>query len=240
MCLRKPKIIRLLQQCKGVLFLYMLRLCTSKWMICEIRRTVLLAFINCLVISTPQLKERNRLRNEFIGEFLTPDFLYRLLRQSDWLAWEFIENHNMLALRRKLFALRYFWCNVWVASILGSYRPNSGRWSRPVAIHPFSEPCDRWQTSLWCRNTLKYSKYSEYFEPVGGVKGEGVCLNKSPRPTPISPDGENLNNFAPIHIYISKLCKIQMRLKHVIVMRNPRIDFCINKKSSESTNQPFC
>merc|ERR1719216_830829 len=30
-------------------------------------RTVLLAFINCLVISTPQLKERNRLRNEFIG-----------------------------------------------------------------------------------------------------------------------------------------------------------------------------
>ena len=73
--------------------------------------------------------------------FLTPDFLYHLLRQSDWLAWEFIENHNMLALRRKLFALRYFWCNVWVASILGSYRPNSGRWSRPVAIHPFSEPC---------------------------------------------------------------------------------------------------
>jgi len=34
-------------------------------------RTVLLAFINCLVISTPQLKERNRLRNEFIGEFLS-------------------------------------------------------------------------------------------------------------------------------------------------------------------------
>ena len=32
-------------------------------------RTVLLAFINCLVISTPQLKERNRLRNEFIGKF---------------------------------------------------------------------------------------------------------------------------------------------------------------------------
>ena len=32
-------------------------------------RTVLLAFINCLVISTPQLKERNRLRNEFIGEY---------------------------------------------------------------------------------------------------------------------------------------------------------------------------
>ena len=27
----------------------------------------LLAFINCLVISTPQLKDRNRLRNEFIG-----------------------------------------------------------------------------------------------------------------------------------------------------------------------------
>ena len=32
-------------------------------------RTVLLAFINCLVISTPQLKDRNRLRNEFIGEY---------------------------------------------------------------------------------------------------------------------------------------------------------------------------
>jgi len=30
-------------------------------------RTVLLAFINCLIISTPQLKDRNRLRNEFIG-----------------------------------------------------------------------------------------------------------------------------------------------------------------------------
>ena len=58
-----------------------------------------------------------------------------------WLAGEFIEIHNMLILRRKLFALRYFWCNVWVASILGSYRPNSGRWPRPVAIHPFSEPC---------------------------------------------------------------------------------------------------
>ena len=31
-------------------------------------RTVLLAFINCLIISTPQLKDRNRLRNEFIGK----------------------------------------------------------------------------------------------------------------------------------------------------------------------------
>lgn len=30
-------------------------------------RTVLLAFINCLIISTPQLKERNNIRNEFIG-----------------------------------------------------------------------------------------------------------------------------------------------------------------------------
>ena len=30
-------------------------------------KTVLLAFINCLIISTPQLKDRNRLRNEFIG-----------------------------------------------------------------------------------------------------------------------------------------------------------------------------
>jgi len=30
-------------------------------------RTVLLAFINCLIISTPLLKDRNRLRNEFIG-----------------------------------------------------------------------------------------------------------------------------------------------------------------------------
>jgi len=33
-------------------------------------RTVLLAFINCLIISTPQLKDRNRLRNEFIGSVL--------------------------------------------------------------------------------------------------------------------------------------------------------------------------
>ena len=28
----------------------------------------MLAFINCLIISTPQLKDRNRLRNEFIGK----------------------------------------------------------------------------------------------------------------------------------------------------------------------------
>ena len=64
-----------------------------------------------------------------------------LISCSVWLAGEFIEIHNVLILRRKLFALRYFWCNVWVASILGSYPPNSGRWPRPVAIHPFSEPC---------------------------------------------------------------------------------------------------
>ena len=31
-------------------------------------QTALLAFINCLVISTPVLKDRVRLRNEFIGE----------------------------------------------------------------------------------------------------------------------------------------------------------------------------
>ena len=30
-------------------------------------KTVLFAFINCLIISTPQLKDRNRVRNEFIG-----------------------------------------------------------------------------------------------------------------------------------------------------------------------------
>ena len=30
-------------------------------------KTVLLAFINCLIISTPELKDRNRVRNEFIG-----------------------------------------------------------------------------------------------------------------------------------------------------------------------------
>ena len=34
----------------------------------SISRTVLLAFVNCLIISTPQLKDRNRLRNEFIGK----------------------------------------------------------------------------------------------------------------------------------------------------------------------------
>jgi hypothetical protein len=37
-------------------------------------RTVLFAFINCLIISTPLLKERNRLRNEFIGR---SKFIYR-------------------------------------------------------------------------------------------------------------------------------------------------------------------
>ena len=30
-------------------------------------RTVLMAFVNCLIISTPQIKDRNRVRNEFIG-----------------------------------------------------------------------------------------------------------------------------------------------------------------------------
>ncbi|XP_040568629.1 uncharacterized protein form3 isoform X3 [Lepeophtheirus salmonis] len=42
--------------------------------VCELRnakgdeyKTVLMAFINCLVISTPQIKDRNRVRNEFIG-----------------------------------------------------------------------------------------------------------------------------------------------------------------------------
>ena len=31
-------------------------------------QTALLAFINCLVISAPVLKDRVRIRNEFIGE----------------------------------------------------------------------------------------------------------------------------------------------------------------------------
>lgn len=31
-------------------------------------QTALLAFINCLVISTPVLKDRIRIRNEFIGK----------------------------------------------------------------------------------------------------------------------------------------------------------------------------
>lgn len=35
-------------------------------------RTALLAFINCLVISTPVLKDRIRIRNEFIGLKLLP------------------------------------------------------------------------------------------------------------------------------------------------------------------------
>ena len=30
-------------------------------------KTTLLAFVNCLIISTPQLKDRVRIRNEFIG-----------------------------------------------------------------------------------------------------------------------------------------------------------------------------
>jgi hypothetical protein len=39
-------------------------------------RMVLFAFINCLIISTPLLKERNRLRNEFIGRI---EFIYRYI-----------------------------------------------------------------------------------------------------------------------------------------------------------------
>lgn len=31
-------------------------------------QTVILAFINCLIISTPQLNDRIRIRNEFIGK----------------------------------------------------------------------------------------------------------------------------------------------------------------------------
>lgn len=31
-------------------------------------QTALVAFINCLIISTPRLTDRSRLRNEFIGE----------------------------------------------------------------------------------------------------------------------------------------------------------------------------
>lgn len=31
-------------------------------------QTALVAFINCIIISTPQLKDRIRIRNEFIGE----------------------------------------------------------------------------------------------------------------------------------------------------------------------------
>ena len=33
-------------------------------------QTALVAFINCIIISTPQLKERIRIRNEFIGKSL--------------------------------------------------------------------------------------------------------------------------------------------------------------------------
>ena len=55
-----------------LLYLVWLHVCIFAFFLCLTTfncRTVLLAFINCLVISTPQLKERNRLRNEFIGEF---------------------------------------------------------------------------------------------------------------------------------------------------------------------------
>jgi hypothetical protein len=31
-------------------------------------QTALVAFINCIIISTPQLKDRIRIRNEFIGK----------------------------------------------------------------------------------------------------------------------------------------------------------------------------
>jgi len=33
-------------------------------------KTAILAFINCLIISTPQIQDRIRMRTEFIGEFL--------------------------------------------------------------------------------------------------------------------------------------------------------------------------
>lgn len=37
-------------------------------------QTALLAFINCLIISTPQLQDRVRMRNEFIGQLHTLGF----------------------------------------------------------------------------------------------------------------------------------------------------------------------
>uniref|UniRef100_A0A6P7G9P6 Inverted formin-2-like n=1 Tax=Diabrotica virgifera virgifera TaxID=50390 RepID=A0A6P7G9P6_DIAVI len=39
-------------------------------------QTALVAFINCLIISTPRLNDRTRLRNEFIGESKCPNFSY--------------------------------------------------------------------------------------------------------------------------------------------------------------------
>jgi hypothetical protein len=38
-------------------------------------QTALVAFINCIIISTPQLKDRIRIRNEFIGECLLAQVL---------------------------------------------------------------------------------------------------------------------------------------------------------------------
>ena len=42
-------------------------------------QTALLAFINCLIISTPQLQDRIRMRNEFIGEFI---YLFLLISRA--------------------------------------------------------------------------------------------------------------------------------------------------------------
>lgn len=42
-------------------------------------QTALVAFINCIIISTPQLKDRIRIRNEFIGE-CPPAILTEALR----------------------------------------------------------------------------------------------------------------------------------------------------------------
>lgn len=34
-------------------------------------QTAIVAFINCLIISTPQLRDRIRIRNEFIGKYIS-------------------------------------------------------------------------------------------------------------------------------------------------------------------------
>jgi hypothetical protein len=41
-------------------------------------QTALVAFLNCLIISTPDLKDRIRIRNEFIGKLFTSKLSTRL------------------------------------------------------------------------------------------------------------------------------------------------------------------
>ena len=104
-------------------------------------RTVLLAFINCLVISTPQLKERNRLRNEFIGEFYPLRLLsFEYLWKGEWhlWKWKWKKLGSKCPLKKKPFpTVKYIlWVHKYFERRVKFEEAESaqGSWTRPLPI----------------------------------------------------------------------------------------------------------